>query len=145
MADNRPVAEIVDEQRHQALINVLRPLESIDEQLRDGLLVATARDIEEVFNAPFEADYGHKAEVETPAHLMVDVTCLSCHQVIPDVAATLNAVTTTEKEGVGKVKLKLKHDALVHTCGQLPLPKVPADPEVEGQVGMDDIDEPGDE
>lgn len=138
MTDNRTVADILDEQRKNALMDRLKSLSALAGDELEGISIVTARDIDEVFAGPFEADYSHKAELATPAHLVVDLECLSCHQTIPDVPATLSAVTTTEKEGVGKVKMRLKADAQVHTCGQMALPKVPAAPEVEGQVGMDD-------
>lgn len=138
MADNRPVAEQVMDSLQQALTARLR---LADGENLEGVAIVTARDLQEVFTADYEADYSHFAELETPARLVVDMLCPNCQQVIPDVSAELHAVQSRETPGgPSKVKLKLKAETKNHICGQQTLPK-PADPEVEGQVGMDEADE----
>lgn len=138
MADNRPVAEQVMDSLQQALTARLRLADGLP---LDGVAIVTARDIQEVFTADYEADYSHFAELETPARLRVDMLCPNCQQVIPDVSAHLDAIQSRESPGgPSKVRLKLTAKTMNHVCGQQPLPR-PADPEVEGQVGMDEADE----
>lgn len=135
MTDLRPVGDIVDEQRQQALEKRLRLVTAAGDLLT-GVQVVTARDIEEVFAEAYEADYSHKAEVETPATLVVDVVCLNCHMTLPDVPATITSRTVIEKEGVWKVGLRLNARAQTHACGQMSVRDVSpaAEPEVPGQA-----------
>lgn len=132
MSDNRPIHEIVDEQRKAALVDRLQSLSAMAGEL-EGVSFVTARDIEEVFREDVELDYAHRFTATTPATGLVDMVCPACKSVIPDVLLSLSSVQTRE-EGAGssKVKIKAKAEAKVHVCGQLPLPKGPV--EVEGQT-----------
>lgn len=133
MADNRPAAEIMSAGLRKGLTDRLK----ITDTGMVGTRVVTARDIEEVFEGGVEIDYAHTFEATTPAQGIVDLVCLHCDMAIPDVAVTLGAVTTTDKPGVSKVRLKATANVRTHVCGQQPLP-MPRPPESEGQVGMDD-------
>lgn len=135
MADNRPVAEQVLDAAQQALTARLRLADGLP---LEGVAIVTARDLQEVFTSDYEADYSHFAELETPARLVVDMLCPNCQQVIPDVSAHLDAIQSRESPGgPSKVRLKLTAKTMNHVCGQQTFPR-PADPEVEGQVGMDE-------
>ena len=135
MADDRPVAEQVMDHLQEALTARLR---LADDENLEGVAIVTARDLQEVFTADYPADYSHFAELETPARLRVDMLCPNCQQVIPDVSAHLDAIQSRESPGgPSKVRLKLTAKTMNHVCGQQPLPR-PADPEVEGQVSMDE-------
>lgn len=131
MADNRALVEILDEQRKTALVDRLKSLSAMVGEM-EGVSFVTARDIEEVFDGEFEADYDHRFVAETPAHGLVDLVCPQCHQVIPDVPVELIAVVSKEGDGPSKVKVKGKAGAKVHVCGQVSIPR--PEPEVEGQV-----------
>lgn len=134
--DLRPIADQVDEQRKDALVARLRPIAGLPKKHEwEGVQVVTARDIIEVFEEEVVADYEHTFSVTTPATGHVDLVCLHCGQTIPDVAVTLGAVTTTEKPGVSKVRLKATANVRNHVCGQMSTKDVtpPAQPEVEGQ------------
>jgi len=135
MADNRSAAEQVLDAAQEALTARLR---LADDENLEGVAIVTARDLQEVFTAEYAVDYSHYAELETPARIRVDMLCPNCQLVIPDVLGEIHAIQSRETPGgPSKVKLKLVAKTMNHVCGQAPLPK-PAEPEVEGQVGMDD-------
>lgn len=144
MTDNRSIATIVDEARSEALNARLRVVDTALAKDLKGVSVITARDIFEVFAQPVDGlERPHAFEATTPASGIVDLVCLHCDQPIKDVAVALGAVTTTDKPGISKVRLKATANVRNHVCGQQPLPE-PRPPEVEGQVGMDDEAEQSD-
>lgn len=132
MPDIRDIPTILDEQRKAALVDRLKSLSAMAGEL-EGVSFVTARDIEEVFNGEFEADYAHRFVAETPARGLVDLVCPQCRQVIPDVAVELVAVESKEGDGPSKVKVKIKAEPKVHVCGQISVPRT-VEPEVEGQT-----------
>lgn len=133
MSDIRAVPVILDEKRKAALVDRLKSMSAFTGEELEGVSFVTARDIEEVFDGEFEADYAHRFVAETPASGYVDLICPSCKEAIPDVLVSLVAVLNKEGNGPSKVKVKAKADARVHVCGQRPLPN-PVGPEVEGQT-----------
>lgn len=135
MADNRSPIDIIDTQRKESLVALLRPVAPLPEDHEwSGVQVVTARDILEVFEEDLELDYPDKATVTTPAHIWVDIVCPQCHQTIPDQHGELIASVTKDGEKPGKVRAKLKIEAAVHVCGQRSTRDVtPQPPEAKGQ------------
>lgn len=140
MSDIRAVPVILDEKRKAALVDRLKSMSAFTGEELEGVSFVTARDIEEVFDGEFEADYDHRFVAETPASGYVDLICPSCKEAIPDVLVSLVAVLTppcrssaaVAAHGADRVSQELAR-VRVHVCGQRPLPK-PVGPEVEGQT-----------
>ena len=104
----------------------------------DGVPVVTIKDLDEafaaVFDAPLPPPSSLRAEVRTPASVVVSAECPKCHlsAVIP---VTIGAVLVVDGDGA-ELKLKAKAKARTHVCGQLGLDDVAGE---QGSFELDDI------